>query len=49
MEKSFKAKMIVTKKYCKCGGEMISNRKCLCTYPPKYSHKCNKCGNIEVY
>ena len=49
MEKSFEVKTIVTKKYCECGGEMIRNGNVLCTYPPKYSHTCNKCGNIEAY
>lgn len=49
MEKSFETKIIVTKKYCECGGEMLPNGNYLCTYPLKYSHTCNKCGNIEAY
>lgn len=34
---------------CECGGEMQRVYSDITTleYPPKYTHKCNKCGKIE--
>lgn len=49
MEKSFEVKTFITKMYCECGGEMIPNGNVLCTYPPQYSHDCNKCGKRACY
>ena len=49
MEKSYEVKTVMTKKYCECGGEMIPTGNVLCSYPPRYTHECNKCGKIESY
>jgi hypothetical protein len=49
IEKEIEVKTILIKRYCDCGGEMLPNGGVLCTYPAKYSHTCNKCGNIESY
>lgn len=50
MDKKTEVKTFLTRKYCdKCGGEMLPNGGCLSTYPPKFSHTCNKCGNIEAF
>lgn len=42
-------KVIRVRKYCQCGGEMLPNGNVLCSYPPRYSHECNKCGAIDSY
>ena len=30
-------------------GEMIKTGVILLSYPEKYEHKCNECGNIQAY
>jgi len=36
-------------KICPCGGELLSDGLGYCTYPPTYSHKCNKCGKYVEF
>lgn len=49
IEKEIKVETILVRKYCDCGGEMIPNGGVLSTYPPSYSHDCDKCGYRECY
>lgn len=49
MEKRDEVKVVRVRKLCNCGGEMLPNGLVLSSYPPKYSHTCNKCGNVEAY
>ena len=42
----------VTMRCDKCGqGDMeaIESNTLLATYPPRYTHKCTNCGNVETY
>ena len=49
-EKRIKVNTILVRAICeKCGGEMFPNGNVLTTYPPRYSHTCNLCGNIECF
>lgn len=34
---------------CECGGEMEPTGEIYDTYPPRYPHKCLKCGEGEIY
>ena len=47
--KEIEVKTILIRRYCDCGGEMRPTGNVLCSYPPRYTHACNKCGNIEAY
>lgn len=41
----------ISHKMCECGGEYKLNQDgyVLLSYPCKYEHQCNKCGNIEYF
>lgn len=46
MEKEVEVKTVEVRQYCdKCGEEMKFTGETLLSNPPKYVHKCNKCGN----
>lgn len=46
MEKEVEVKTVEVRQYCdKCGEEMRFTGETLLSNPPKYVHKCNKCGN----
>lgn len=49
MEKKKEVKVFLTRKFCDCGGEMVPDGMVLTSYPPHYSHTCNKCGKVEAY
>lgn len=49
IEKELEVKTILIKRYCDCGGEMLPTGNVLCSYPPRYTHTCNKCGNFDSY
>ena len=49
MEKRIEVKTYIIKKFCECGGEMLPNGCVLTTYPPMYSHDCDKCGKRACY
>ena len=44
MEKKYNAETYIVKEVCECGGEFVFNGMALTSYPPKFSHTCNKCG-----
>ena len=50
MEKQIEMKSFEVHQYCdKCGEELTFTGEVLLSYPGKYVHKCNKCGNTEWY
>ena len=50
MEKQIEMKSFEIHQYCdKCGEELTFTGEVLLSYPEKYVHKCNKCGNTEWY
>ena len=49
IEKEIEVKTVLIKRYCECGGEMLPTGNVLCSYPPRYTHTCNKCGNFDSY
>ncbi len=51
MEVASEVKVFRVKMKCnKCKeGDMVCGNTVLSLYPPLYSHKCNKCGNVENY
>ena len=50
MKKRTRMIPIKTEMICdKCGGTMIPTGMCLMSNPPKYPHKCDKCGFEETY
>lgn len=50
LEKRVEVKTYIVKAVCeKCDGEYIYNRNCLTTYPAKYSHICNNCGDTQCF
>lgn len=36
---------------CKCGGEYLitADSICLTAHPPRYSHRCDRCGDIQTF
>lgn len=50
MEKIVKVSVIKKAMKCPgCDGEMEQTYLCYSTNPPKYEHKCNKCGYTEIF
>lgn len=50
MIKETEVKTIEVHQYCdKCGEELTFTGEVLLSYPEKYVHKCNKCGNTEWF
>lgn len=50
MEKQIEMKSFEVHQYCdKCGTELTFTGEVLLSYPEKYVHKCNKCGNTEWF
>lgn len=41
----------ITRMMCNCGGvmEMVPTNVSVSTYPPQYLHRCNVCGNMQLY
>lgn len=50
MEKQIEVKTYEVHQYCdKCGEELTFTSEVLLSYPEKYVHKCEKCGNTEWF
>lgn len=50
MKKEVEVKTVEVRQYCdKCGEELTFTGEVLLSYPEKYVHKCNKCGNTEWF
>ena len=50
MKKEVEVKPVEVRQYCdKCGTELIFTGEVLLSYPEKYVHKCEKCGNTEWF
>lgn len=48
-ETNIPMRVVLVKMLCKCGGEMKPTGECLASYPPQYTHVCNKCSTTNSY
>lgn len=45
IERIVEVKSVLVHADCECGGEFKATGEALLSYPPKYVHICNKCGD----